>query len=334
MRGLNALGRSWDRLWFQEETTRSLDLVRIGVGLCLLVSYASSTPDLFALWGDEGWVPRAAIELYAARWDKPSVHFWFSEPWHWMAFHGLFLIAAACLALGSGTGIAKWIVWVGHISYAYRNPLVSYGVDVILASATFLLLWVPVGQTLSVDRWRSVRRARREGRPIPEPSRSVTFFTVRRLLQIQLASVMFYSGVAKLRGDDWWSGDALWIALNNYEFAGAPLAFLAGSYPLLNAMTHGTVVLEIAFAFLIWQRGARPFLLVAIAALHAGIAVLMGLYLFSAAMLTCHSVFLRREWLDAAEAWLHERIRARRTLPATAEDRGPGARTTAPRSPA
>ena len=92
---MTALGRAWDRLWFQEETTRSLDLVRIGVGLCVFVSYASATPDLFALWGDEGWVPRAAIELYETRWDKPSVHFWFSEPWHWMAFHGLFLVASA-----------------------------------------------------------------------------------------------------------------------------------------------------------------------------------------------------------------------------------------------
>lgn len=304
MRALSAASSIWAQLWFQSETTRSLDVVRIGVGLCLLASYAGLTPQLLELYGDAGWVPREALSMYLERWEYPSLHYHFTEDWHWWAFHGAFLLA--CLAFTAGWQVrwAKWVVLVGHISYGYRNPMITYGVDTILASATFLVCLAPIGTTLSLDRWLSVRAARRVGTPVPVPPSSPFHFTLRRLLQIQIAVVMLFSGLAKLRGDWWWSGDALWIALNNYEFANVPIGWLAAHYELVNVLTYGTLVLELGFAFLVWQRATRPFVLAAVVAMHVGIAVLMGLYLFSAAMLVCDSAFLRREWVDRLGAWI------------------------------
>src|SRR2546422_4480839 len=52
-----------------------------------------------------------------------------------------------------------------------------------------------------------------------------------------------------------------------------------------------------SYPFLIWGRRTRPFLLVAAMLLHLGIAVMMGLYLFSFVMAVGHLAFLRHEWL-------------------------------------
>src|SRR2546422_7556506 len=59
-----------------------------------------------------------------------------------------------------------------------------------------------------------------------------------------------------------------------------------------------------SYPFLIWGRRTRPFLLVAAMLLHLGIAVMMGLYLFSFVMAVGHLAFLRHEWLRQwGRAW-------------------------------
>ncbi len=119
------------------------------------------------------------------------------------------------------------------------------------------------------------------GRSSLPPSTSPWGFACTRLIQIQIAVLFFFSGAEKLRGDDWWTGDAIWIAFTNNEFHTPILGLFATQYWLINLATYGTVLLEIAFPFLIWQRRTRPYLLAAAALLHVLIAVFLGLYFFS-----------------------------------------------------
>ena len=64
--------------------------------------------------------------------------------------------------LGWRTSLVKWIVLIGQISYDYRNPMLAYGVDCIIASLLFILCFAPVGRALSLDRVRAVRAAKRQ----------------------------------------------------------------------------------------------------------------------------------------------------------------------------
>jgi predicted DCC family thiol-disulfide oxidoreductase YuxK len=300
------LGRAWSQFWFQSSPTAPLEIARIGVGAALLVNYAFASAHLFDFWGEGGFVPRDLV------WDDrtdpwvQSVFFYFSAPWQWIAFHTLFLLCCAAFMLGWRTSWVKWIVLIGHVSYAYRAPAIAYGVDKILACLLIILCVAPVGRALSLDRVRAVRRAKRKNlAEAPPPHASPWAGACIRLMQIQMAALFFYSAVGKLRGDDWWDGDAIWIVFTTGDhYNRLVLDLLASHYWLVNLATYSTILIEIAFPFLIWQRLTRPYFLALALLLHLQFAVLMGLFYFSFVMTMGHMSFVRQEWLARlGEAW-------------------------------
>ena len=126
-----------------------------------------------------------------------------------------------------------------------------------------------------------------------------------RLMQIQMAVLFFYSAISKLGGEAWWSGDAVWTVFTTDEYYNRIiLDVLASHYWLVNLATYGTILIEIAYPFLIWQRSTRPYLLAAAVFLHLQFALLMGLFYFSFVMIMGHMSFVRPEWLTRlGAAW-------------------------------
>lgn len=300
-----AAARAWHDFWLAPGRGLSLDVARIVVGLALLGVYGALGADLFALYADGGWVDRAAaLELRPVGW---SVLFWLPPGWPQQAALLLFVAALVAFTLGLGTRWVKWLVWAGHLSLLHRNPAVAYGLDNIAASVLFLLALAPIGAQLSLDRVRAVRRARLraldELPPVPASARATL---VLRLLQIQMALFFFVAGSAKLQGDSWWYGFALWYAVNNHEYMNLPVAWWAEQFWLVNVLSYGTVLLELAYPFLVWNR-ARAAMLAGALALHLGIAVVLGLYAFSAVMIAAHLAFVRESWWAAAGAWWRRR---------------------------
>jgi hypothetical protein len=117
-------------------------------------------------------------------------------------------------------------------------------------------------------------------------------------MQIQMALLFFYSAVSKLGGDDWWFGDAVWYVFTTDEhYSPFLLDVLASQYWLVNVATYATILIEIAYPFMIWQRHTRPYLLAGAIFLHAQFALLMGLFYFSFVMMMGHLSFVRPEWL-------------------------------------
>ena len=303
---LSALGQFWSRIWFQLKPTAPLELIRMGIGAAMLIHYSLATPYLFLFWGDAGWQTREMIDDFGAGPWAQSLFFYFSAPWQLIAFHALFLFCCAAFIVGWRTSWVKWIVLVGQISYDYRNQMLYYGVDKILAHALLILCVCPIGGAMSLDRVRIVRRAKQadlSARPPTYVSPWVGACT--RLLQIQMASLFFYSVVTKLGGDDWWSGHAIWAVFSTEEYY-LPwlLNFLASQYWLVNVATYGTILIELAYVFLIWQHATRPYLLAAAIFLHLQFGLLMGLFYFSFVMIMVHLAFVRPEWLTRwGQAW-------------------------------
>jgi predicted DCC family thiol-disulfide oxidoreductase YuxK len=213
------------------------------------------------------------------------------------------------LLLGWRTRWVKWLVLIGHVSLLARNPHIYYGVDGILASLLLILCVSPAGASLSLDSVRRQRQARRANlAEVPAAVSSRWGFACLRLLQIQMAVFYFYAGVEKIQGSSWWHGSALWIALNNHEYANIPIGWMAEHVWTVNVLSYYTILLELAYPFLIWGRATRPYLLVMAILLHLGIAVMMGLYVFSFVMIVGHLAFLRHEWLAGWGKRWKERI--------------------------
>src|SRR6202030_109339 len=117
----------------------------------------------------------------------------------------------------------------------------------------------PVGRSLSLDRVRAVRKAKGENpettlETVLPPYHSPWAGACIRLMQIQMAVIFFYSATSKLDSDIWLSGDAVWIMFTKDEYYNRIMVgVLASHYWLANLATYGTILIEIAFPFLIWQ---------------------------------------------------------------------------------
>ena len=304
-----AIGRAWSQLWFQDTTTMPLEVARMGIGAALLVHYSMATRHLFEFWGDEGFLPLAlALQRREQPWEQ-SLHFYLSAPWQLMAFHAVFLACCAAFMVGWRTSWVKWIVFIGKVSYDARNPVLPYGVDLVLCALLFIFCISPVGRALSLDRVRAVRAAKRKRLDAVVPAYSSPWAgACIMLMQIQMAVIFFYTAVSKIKWEEWRDGDAVWLVLAANEYYNTfMLNLLSHHYWLGVIATYSTIFIELAYPFLIWQRRTRPFLLAAAVFIHLEFAVFLALIHFSFVMIMGHMSFLRPEWLHRLGAWWKRR---------------------------
>ena len=114
--------------------------------------------------------------------------------------------------------------------------------------------------------------------------------------------IYFFAGIAKLRGESWWDGTAMWRAFANLEYQSADMTWLAWHPRLLNLATHVSVLWEISFAFLIWRPRWRPLMLAGAVALHVGIGACLGMWTFGLIMLVGCCSFLPGEVVHSLAA--------------------------------
>src|SRR5205814_1020225 len=123
------------------------------------------------------------------------------------------------------------------------------------------------------------------------------------------------TGSSKLLGTTWWSGTALNQVLLNPSFA--PLhsdlyyrlmKALATYRPVWEAFIAGgivyTLLVEISFPFLVWNRQTRWFMVCCSVGLHTGIGLSMGLTTFSLMMMVLVLCFVPPEQIRALLAGL------------------------------
>lgn len=107
------------------------------------------------------------------------------------------------------------------------------------------------------------------------------------------ASCTDQCGLYKVQGSYWADGTALHYVLHLELFQPWPaLSFFLDQYPLaIAAVSYLTVLTQVAFPFVLFGRLKYPVLAVLLG-MHAGIAVLLGLPVFSGAMIIADAVFL------------------------------------------
>ena len=81
-------------------------------------------------------------------------------------------------------------------------------------------------------------------------------------------------------------------------------------------ITYGTVIVQVAFPFTLFNRRVKNVLLVAMMLEHASIAIVLGLPFFSLAMIAADAVFLPTDFLRWAGGRLAAAVRPRRERPA------------------
>ena len=107
----------------------------------------------------------------------------------------------------------------------------------------------------------------------------------RRVLQLHMCLIYFFGGIAKCVGLGWWNGVSIWRALTRPPFDLLPAHTLVAWKGVLPILGISVCLIETGYAFFIWPKKTRFLWLTLIIAMHVGIALTMGMYLFGLIMI-------------------------------------------------
>ncbi|MFE5806494.1 HTTM domain-containing protein [Streptomyces sp. NPDC056491] len=156
--------------------------------------------------------------------------------------------------------------------------------------AAFAAVWVACGLWWMVDRYEPEG----EGRAVLDVLANLLHNAAMLVIMAEVCLIYATAGWYKIQGSRWQDGTALYYPLGLDYFSPWPglSALVAGSGTLVMLLSYGTVAVQVAFPFTLFNRRIKNVLLVLMMLEHAGIAVLLGLPFFSLAMIAADAVFL------------------------------------------
>jgi predicted DCC family thiol-disulfide oxidoreductase YuxK len=114
------------------------------------------------------------------------------------------------------------------------------------------------------------------------------------LIKIQVVLVYLSAGIYKLGGSLWQNGMALYYILQSESYGHPMLAKLMVEFPILSLIgTYATLLFQITFPWLVWNKKLRPFYILWGFGLHLGMIFAMGLLTFGSNMCLMFLVFFK-----------------------------------------
>jgi hypothetical protein len=273
---------------------RSLALLRVGLGITILFDLAQRALSLRAHYTDQGVLPNAALGAVAAyQRSLGSLHSLSGGEAFIAVLFILQVCAAACLCLGAWTRAAAFVSWVLLCSLHWRNPMVVMSGDRLLALLSFWAMFLPLAARAALHR------------RVPRTETSVCRSAATTVLLLQIALFYLLAGLAK-RGELWWNGDAVAMALGQEAYATSAGQWLRGQQLLTQVLTFGTLALELVGPLLaLLTRGrSRLGIVLAFVSFHLGLAIFLSIGLYPLVCIVAWTVFLPTQaWDWVAGAW-------------------------------
>ncbi|MFD8948664.1 HTTM domain-containing protein [Streptomyces xanthophaeus] len=203
-------------------------------------------------------------------------------------------------ATAGAAGPVLWAVLGAVFAYAAATGRFSVG-----WLAVFGALWVVAGLWWTADRYEPEG----EGRAALDVLANLLHNAGMLVIMAEVCLIYATAGWYKIQGSRWQDGTALYYPLGLDYFTPWPALseLVASSGTLVMLLSYGTVAVQVAFPFTLFNRRIKNVLLAVMMAEHVGIAVLLGLPFFSLAMIAADAVFLPTVflmWLGARAAAL------------------------------
>ncbi len=300
---------AWDEFWFNPTSPSTLSAIRVLAGLMLLYTHLVWTTDLEAFFGPRGWLPAqmlADYELFMNDPDGPNgnpetgineapaprltwtLFTWAQSPTLMWSIHITALVVFFLLTVGLFSRTMALLAYLFAVSYAHRiSPGAFFGLDKVNCMLALYLVVGPCGARYSVDRlWRLKRGGSSE-----VPASTLANLAIR-LIQVHMCIIYLFSGIGKLHGYQWVTGEASWLSFALLEYQSLDMTWMARFPKLLNFMTHLTVFWELTYCALVWPRLTRPWVLLMAVIVHGGIIFALGMPTFGLAMLIGNMAFI------------------------------------------
>ncbi|MFC7305880.1 HTTM domain-containing protein [Streptomyces monticola] len=193
------------------------------------------------------------------------------------------------------------------------GPVLWWVMGLALSAVTFLGLlgwgWALIFWTMWAGHglwWLTGRRAP-DGEPRVLLDVIANLLHNSALLIVMAEACLIYAtaGWYKIQGSRWQDGTAVYYPLHLDYFSPWPALseLLTASGIMVMLITYGTVIVQVAFPFTLFNRRVKNVLLAVMITEHAVIAVLLGLPFFSLAMIAADAVFLPTSFLRRIGGW-------------------------------
>ncbi len=267
---------------FRPATDRWLILLRVGLGLQITLYSLSLRSDWnYLLSGTVRRIAEALLSLqshFVPRLGWPislGTQVGLHEETVLFVAWACLVVAGCGLLVGVACRFSAIVAWFFHLCAAKSGGFVSYGMDNFMTIGLFYLMLSPLPDQFSLD-WR-LRNLR------PKHSQLLGFW--RRVLQLHLCIIYFFSGLTKCLGSGWWDGSNVWRALIRPPFNVIDAEILVRWKYLFPMAGILICLLEFGYPFFIWSSRTRKIWLFGVCGMHIVIGVTMGMYLFSLVMI-------------------------------------------------
>lgn len=307
---------------------RSMSLLRILYGLGILALIVPSYADRSYLWGEASfWVDPIAGNsgnpLFGVIFSKTS-------PTTFDLVYIAMILVTLLFIAGYKTRFVTPVLLVLFAALGANNPYATNGGDNLYRITLVFLLFADLSRHFSVDSWLRRRRESRGLAPrkpwLPVWLTSGLHNAALVLCCYQIILVYVASGLYKLQGYEWIEGSGFYYSLVIPQFQIYPGldALIWQSSLFVMIATWVSVWGQLLFPIGLLWKPMRVVMILLLACMHLGIAVLLGLWPFSLAMIALDLLFIRDEsWERLArgtrELWVRTARAGRRLFAAEPE---------------
>lgn len=286
--------------WFVADRHGSygLAVMRISSGVLVLGWLLANLPVAERIWGPGSayWDPYRNILGY--EWPLNLLREAGSGTfWAWYLATVALVIA---FILGWRTRFVTPLLFVFYAGVNAQNTVIADGGNYFFRIMLIYLVFADVSRRWSLDARRRTRTSATETQ-----TGSVLHNLALCMVVAQLCLVYFEAGMYKVQGLAWQNGTAVYYPLASETYGALPwlsdaLTFFTWATVLA---TYFTVIVQVAFPFLLFNRITRRIALLCILAMHLGIAIAMGLPFFSGIMASADAVLVGGATWLAIQRW-------------------------------
>ena len=268
------------QFFYRPQASETLAAFRIAASSFALIQFFVLLPDWMTLYGPDGLLPWQVTDTLATSY-MPTLTtitnigsvFNLSALQTIYGVTAIYSLSLVGLLVGYKTRLMGILAWLSHLTLNTTGHFTAYGVETFAHISLFYCAVLPVNVRWSMDALR---------KPVEIPSYLVTLSI--RIIQLHLCIMYCASGIEKALGEQWWNGEAIWIALQQDQFHQVNTNWMAHFPWVPKLLCWGTLALEIFYPLGILWRRSKKIWLAGILMMHLGIALFLGLQLFGALM--------------------------------------------------
>lgn len=280
---MNTILDGWNKFWFEPASPAPICVFRILCGFLLICSGLLFLPELITWFGEKGLMTAQTSQRYLGNPRFSLLLMWPGSDTFIYVLLFIYIAASFGLMIGFKPRVCAAIAFLILTSFHHRNVVILNSGDTLLRVFSFFFIFAPSSQMYAVD---TPKRAEGEAPPPVEP-------WVQRMMQFQVSAVYFQTVLAKLGGEMWRNGTALYYASRLEELYRLPVPFFFDNLFTIKILTWGTLVAEGLLATLMFLQPPIKYYILAMGVmLHLGIEWSMNIPLFEWVMISSYVLFL------------------------------------------